>query len=169
MGRIGSHRPAQMDLGLPADSPFENLAQQIERGDFFTVQPQGTIRAFLEEVPKVRPMIIAAAVRALGARRYYFDRTVNRMVFEPDYKVQLDACKFIAAYTDGLPTITTLAVNVNKSADQVSSTGDIEEALEKSPALRERLKTMLERSDRGGEKGAKEAKRVPKGGGALDV
>lgn len=130
-----------LDNSEEPDNPARNIADVIEQGR--RVDSAKSIKEMLEMIPNARHVTLAAAFRCLGARKFFFDRKQGKMVFEPDYKVQLDAVKFLAAYMDGLPVETTLNVNVGEKTEPGADI-DLESAIKRSPALRERLSRMIE-------------------------
>ena len=129
-----------MNLALETTNQALEVAERIERGEFAGA---ANIRATLEHIPNARHLVLAAAFRCLGARKWYYEKGSSEKKFEPDYRTQLDAVKFLASYQDGLPVQTTLAVNVGDRPGDQSSLS-LEEAVKRSPALRDRLQKLLE-------------------------
>ena len=127
-----------MDLEITEPNLSEEIAVRIEAGEFGKVE---NVRDLLERIPMGRELVIAQAFRSLGARKYYWDKATNAMKFEPDCRTAMDAVKFLSALQDGLPTQTTLNVNVNKGAGP--SEADLEAALSASPALKSRLQKLI--------------------------
>jgi hypothetical protein len=125
-----------MDLTLETEPIAESIAAQIEAGQ----TTPATVRELIETVPNARRIIVAAAFRCLGARKWYFEKGSSEKKFEADYRTQLDAVKFLAAYSDGLPTQTSLSVNVT-AGDTVEA--DLERAVSASPALKSRLQKLI--------------------------
>lgn len=101
------------------------------------------MRGFFEKIPQLRRFVVAAAIRSLTARKYYYSKEKKEMVFEPDSGTQMKAVAWIAAYQDGLPLQSTVNFNVNKEAKAF----DMGDALANSPALREHLKRELARTE----------------------
>jgi len=104
------------------------------------IVPGTSLRQILDSMPEARRLILNTAFRCLGARKFYFDKAEGGMVFEPDYKTQLDAVKFLASYQEGLPVQTSLAVTVG---DRPDDDLPLDQALQRSPALRERVAKLL--------------------------
>lgn len=105
----------------------------------------GSLRDLLNRVPALRRELIATAVRCLDARKYYYDRKQGAMVYEPDGTTQMRAVAFLAAYSDGLPAQTQIIRAIGgPNGKQPEMT--LEDALTKSPALRDRLEELLARS-----------------------
>ena len=101
---------------------------------------QPSIRASIRAIDGVFDRMVACALEALEANRSHYDMKTKTMVHEPDHKARMEAVKWLAAYADGLPMQTTLAVNGDGGAAGAQS---LEEAFQKSPALRSRLAKML--------------------------
>jgi hypothetical protein len=99
------------------------------------------VREILEALPDAAQTIVLAALEGLKAEKFYWDAASKGMVHEPDYRTRLDAAKFLAAYLDGLPMQTTLAVNVG--GPQGANEPDLEAAVKASPALRQRLEKIV--------------------------
>lgn len=138
-----------------ADSPatvverLERVANDIE-SDFYSEEAERGFGDLVRRVPRLRQHVLACAVRNLGATRKFWDRNQKDWIVEADGNVQMKAVVWIASYSDGLPTQTTLNLNVgaNKGGDQGDvSDADLEAAVRASPALRDRLKAMLEKAD----------------------
>lgn len=108
-------------------------------------EPKLSLREMLERRPNAKQMILDAAFEALGAKRGWREKGQSGVKWEPDYKTRLDAARFLAAYIEGLPVVTTLAVNVGDQG-QGETAMDLETAAEKSPALRSRLQKLLGQS-----------------------
>ncbi len=126
-----------MDLDLETIPNDAETARQI---DAALADGATTIRNILDKIPGARRLILIAAFRALGARKWYFEKGRTEKVFEPDYRTQLDAVKLLVAYQDGLPVQTTLSVNVG---DKAGADLDLEQAVQRSPALKERLQKLV--------------------------
>lgn len=127
-----------MDLGI-VEKPTDALviAAQFESGDFAEAK---TAREMMEKIPRARSIILAAAFRALGARKAWYEKGNSEANWEPDFKTQLDAAKFLLSYADGLPVQTSLAVTVG---DRPDDDLPLDQALQRSPALRERVAKLL--------------------------
>jgi hypothetical protein len=127
-----------MDLEFDETEPeAETLARKIE-GD---ILPAENVRDIMRQVPEARNVILAAVFRALGAKRRLYVKGSPSPVYEIDYRSQLEAAKLLLAYGDGLPMQTTLAVNVGDG--NAAGSTSLEEAVERSPALKSRLAKML--------------------------
>ena len=126
------------DSGQP--SKAEKVAALVELGR--DVDGADSIRAMLEKIPNARHLVLAEALRCLGAKKRYFEKGSSTQKFEPDYRTRLDAVKLLLAYMDGLPVETTLAVNVGDRPAEAPEL-DLAAAVQKSPALRERLEKLL--------------------------
>ena len=107
--------------------------------------PAGSLQAVLDSVPRLRQMIAGSAITALAARKSMWSKEKDDWIFEPDGKCRLEACKFLASYADGLPTQTTVNLNLNKDAKDKKpvSDADLEEQLRRSPELRKQLASTL--------------------------
>jgi hypothetical protein len=132
---------------LDTDPSADEIAALIERSPAFDkIQ---SLSALLSEIPNGRRVILASAFRALGARKWYFEKESAERKFLPDYRTQLDAAKLLLSYSDGLPTQTTLNVNADlgKKSAEVDSEAQFDNALASSPALRDSLRRRLERAE----------------------
>lgn len=124
-------------LDIADPNVAEEIAKQIEAGDFDAAT---SVKDLIESIPAARGLIVAAGFRALGARKWFFEKGKTEKVFEPDFKTQLAAAQWLAGYSDGLPTQTTLNVNVNKDAP---SKDDVMKRVAESPALKAALQEAL--------------------------
>lgn len=132
------------------ENAVEKLAQQIE-SDAAAGEVKD-LRALILRFPVIRQLYLAAAVRCLGARRFYFDKSAGEMVFEPDGTAQMRAAVFLASYDAGLPMQTT--VNLNLGGDKGPT---LEEAAAGSPALVDALERALEQAKKRAPKRIKQA------------
>lgn len=129
----------------------ENLADVIELdGAKITVK---TLRDLITAIPDIRQLIVATAVRCLGAERMMGGGKKGEVERCADGATQMKAVAFLAAYSDGLPIQTTMNLNVDGNRDM-----PIEEMLAKSPALVAAMEKQLAR-----------AKAVQKPGGQKQV
>lgn len=125
-----------------AKSLTETLAEAIERDERSEGAP--TIRELLLAHPSFRRLIVATAVRSLGAQKWVFDRDQKKVVFYEDSSTQMKAVAFLAAYTEGLPMQTNVSLNIGDQKRIAEGDGmTIEAALRASPALRDKLAAML--------------------------
>ena len=134
-------------------SDTESLAKKIEANA--ALDDCKDLRALIMATPTVRRLYFAAAVRCLGARRFYFDKAAGEMVFEPDGNAQMKAVAWLSAYDAGLPTQTT--VNLNVGAERGPS---LEEAAASSPELVRGLEAVLARVRKTPARIARPAKQV---------
>lgn len=145
--RISDEEIADCPTGVAAR--LEEVAMRIESGEFQAEAERG-VCDLVRKIPRLRQHVLACAVRNLNAQRKYWSKPAGDWCFEPDGNVQMKAVVWIASYSDGLPTQTTLNLNVgaNKGGDQGDvSDADLEAAVKASPALRDRLKAMLAKAD----------------------
>ena len=122
-----------MDLAIDDLTP-EKIAETIE------VRADAGVREAVNRMPGARSLILAEVFRCLSATKYYYSKSEGGMVHEPDYRTRLDAAKLLLAYVEGLPVATSLSVAVG---DQPGAAMTLEEAADKSPALRSRLHKLL--------------------------
>lgn len=114
---------------------IDTVADRVEKA---APDQSKNLRTILAGVPELRQLVVAAAIRGLGARKYYFDRKVGAMVFEPDYIAQNKAAVFLAAYDAGLPLQGT--VNLHLGGEKGMT---IEDAMASSPAALEAIERTL--------------------------
>jgi len=99
------------DTVSPAD--FEAVARAIEEG---TPTPRETIATIIQSEPKIRRIVVAAAVRALGATKWWYDSKRKRRIVEPDFALSFRACEFLADRADGRPAQSLLTFNMHQDA-----------------------------------------------------
>lgn len=118
---------------------YEKIATRVETDPALRSRD---LRAILLEIPEVRPLIIGAAIRGLGARKAFWSKQEEDWTFEPDFIAQGKAIAFLAAYVDGLPVQTTVQFNVD---DKKTSKATLGETLENSPAMVAAIEKELKR------------------------
>ena len=124
---------------VSAARQLDELARIAEDNE---LESESGFALMINRIPKLRRMVLGAAIRALGAERSLYDRGNKEWVTEPDWASRLKAVVWIASYSDGLPTQTTLNVNIgDKPGAEVDL--NLEEAVHKSPALRQRLEKLV--------------------------
>lgn len=119
---------------------IEAVALSIETG---TPAPNETIAQIIAAHPRIRRLVIATAVRALGATKWYYDNRRKRRVIEPDYALSFRSCEFLADRGDGRPAQALLSVNVNATPNDRNC-----EPENWSPAMIEAMERTLERIKR---------------------
>ena len=110
--------------------------------------PATSLNAALNRIPNARQLVIDAATEALKATKFYYSKEEGGMVHEPDYKTRLDAAKFLAAYLDGLPAQSVITYDATKPRAGAEESFDLDAELKRSPALRERMRIMIERAEK---------------------
>lgn len=125
-----------MSLDLDEVRPSDAIAQQIERGEI----SGDSMKELLDQVPNGRNMIAAAIYRALGARKWHFEKGKSDRVYEEDFRTQLDAVKLALAYQEGLPAQTTVNLNLNDPKPGEGQPSNLEAAMAASPAFAARVK-----------------------------
>ncbi len=120
----------------------DGAADDLERNSELTAKD---VRDVINSIPGLRRFVVAAALRALTARRCFWDRNAKAMQYEPDSNAQMKAVAFLAAYADGLPVQSTVNVNLDPTKAGGFSLGD---ALASSPALRDHLAKELQQAER---------------------
>lgn len=121
---------------------FETVAARIEADK--SLDSLKDMRAVLLAVPEMRRLVVAAAVRALGARKGYYSKAEEGMVYEPDCNSQMKAAAFLTAYADGLPLQGTINLNADLT-ERKNGKMTVEDALRRSPALLEAMKKEIKR------------------------
>lgn len=126
---------------------IEQIAREIENG---TPRANESIRSIIADYPRVRRLMVAAAVRSLGATRWRYCNTTKKHIVEPDFVQSFKACEFLADRVDGKPPQTTL--NGHWHAAGTAGAGDVtpekfEELLARSPAMREAVRRQLDRAE----------------------
>jgi hypothetical protein len=118
------------------------LARQVENDT--TLQDKDSVREIILAHPRIRVMLVAAAIRNLTAQKFYFDKKAGSMVHEDDSATQMKAVAWLAAYSDGLPVVTNLNMNVNGRG---KSALPPDELLANSPAAIDAMKRAVERAE----------------------
>ena len=110
-----AHAVSDPDSSTRIVSPtdFEAVARAIETG---TPAPRETIATIINSEPNIRRIVVAAAVRALGATKWYYDSEQKRRIVEPDYALTFRACEFLADRADGKPAQSLLTFNMHQDA-----------------------------------------------------
>lgn len=101
-----------------------------------------TIKEAILAVPNARALMVAAAVRCLGAKRLMFDRASKEVVKVDDGSTIMKAVAWLAAYSDGLPIQHTVNVNMDANKEM-----PMVEMMAKSPALRAAVRKQLEQAE----------------------
>lgn len=125
------------DTVSPAD--FEAVARAIEEG---APAPRETIATIIQSEPKIRRIVVAAAVRALGATKWWYDSKRKRRIVEPDFALSFRACEFLADRVDGKPAQSLLTFNVNADANSKPER-DRSDPANWSPALVRQLERQI--------------------------
>ena len=125
------------DSGKTHHEQCEELGDRIETGQVTAK----TLRDLIVAIPDVRVLIVATAVRCLGAERMMGGGKKGEVERCADGATQMKAVAFLAAYADGLPVQTTMNLNVDGTKDM-----PMEELLAKSPALVAAMERQLERA-----------------------
>ncbi len=124
----------------------DELADLVEQD--VNLDSSRSINALLMDVPEMRRFMVSTAIRCLDAHRCYYDKSQKQMVEIPDGNTQMRAVAFLAAYSDGLPTQTTLNVNLGEKGKASGGELTVDQAMAASPALRSKLRTMLEQAEK---------------------
>lgn len=96
----------------------------------------------LKSRPNLMSQVVDVVAESLGAVKKQWDLKAGVMLEEPDHRIRLDAAKFIAAYTEGLPAQTVLNMNVD-----AGNRPALRDALTKSPQARKAIAAILARDD----------------------
>lgn len=137
---LGLARVAHQMASPKEQNRNESLAVEVEE----SVELRGKgVREVLHAIPRIRLLVIGAAIRGLAARKPYWDKELEDWVWEPDYMAQAKAYTFLAAYGDGLPVQAT--VNLNVSDDRKKAQLTFGEAMRHSPALVDAVEKELRR------------------------
>ena len=132
-----------LDLETEIAVTHGELADRARRGEF----ERDNLSEMVDAMPNGRGLVLAAAVECLGATRSYYDAPSRGTVHEPEYRVRLDAAKFLASYVWGIPPKTAIVANVNvPGASKLADGQDPMATLEQSPALQEYVRAMLARA-----------------------
>ena len=107
------------------------------------LESANSLNALILQIKEVRPLIVATAIKCLAARKVYYDRDAKTNVEIDDGNTQMRAVTFLAAYSDGLPTQTTLNVSLGERGGKGGEL-TVDEAMQASPALRAKLRAMLD-------------------------
>ena len=120
---------------------LETLAQTAEAGE---LDAERGFYGMVQQLPRLRSMVLGAAIRALGATKGIYDMKSRTTNYEPDWNARLKAVVWIASYSDGLPAQTNLNVNIGDRADTSKEQElQLERAVSSSPALKSRLQKLI--------------------------
>lgn len=103
-----------------------------------------SLQSLLESLPDTRRKVVQAWVDGLSAKKWTWDVSAKRRVYEPDHRERRENAKLLAAYLDGLPKETTVV----KVETQKGGIAELREAARASPAVREALREMLDELER---------------------
>ena len=118
----------------------EALAQEIEN-DSQLRKPGTSFSAILQKHQGVRVLMVAEAVRALGAEQKVWSAKKQCYESAIDYPTRLKSVSLLASYADGLPVATN--VNVNAKGSDATPEQDFDRAAA-SPAMLEAAERHLE-------------------------
>lgn len=118
----------------------EEIAARLEK---MAPEPEKDMRGWLKEVPELRQLIIGALIRGLAATKCHYEMKSKMMVYEPDFQAQNKAAALLVAYSDGLPTQSTVNLNLDAAKTGLTMT----DALNHSPALRDFIRSELDKVD----------------------
>jgi len=125
---------------LVSIAELEQVADAIENGE----PMQGeTIRSIIAAHPRIRRLIVSAAVRALSAKKWWWDAKRKKRIEEPDYALSFKAAEFLADRVDGKPTMAVM--NLNVAAHGTTDSRSLEAIAESSPAMAEVLGRLVDR------------------------
>ena len=119
---------------------ISKLADEIESKTELEKLPD--LRAVILAVPGIRRLYVAAAVRCLGARRFYFDKEAGAMQFEPDGTAVMRAVAWLSSYDAGLPMQTTVNLNLGGKDKELTP----EDVIAQSPAMLLALERVVTRA-----------------------
>jgi hypothetical protein len=132
----------EADIAEDPTGAADKLDKLARHAEDLVIEADEGFAAMMARLPRLRCMVLAAAIQALGARRNYFDRNAKQFVAEPDWSARLKAIVWIGSYSDGLPAQTTL-LKVDAGANKLDSLAALRLAARESPAMRETLREML--------------------------
>lgn len=151
-GPLGQEVAEDGSDGAISIGEVERIAVAIEAG---TPRPGEKLHDILAEHPRVRRAILAAAVRALGAKKWWWDSKRKRRIEEPDYALSFRAAEFLADRADGRPAQAVLNLNVAASPQAA------QEAESLTPASIEALERLLAKTNGRGSAVQKRLEAVP--------
>jgi hypothetical protein len=136
-GKNGSDSRARAQHEIEAHAAAAVLESDLRLED------SAGVRDIILAHPRVRVLLVATAIRNLSAQKFYFDRKAGDMVHEDDASTQMKAVAWLAAYSDGLPVVTTLNLNGSINGGKRPAP---DEMLAGSPAAIEALERTLARA-----------------------
>jgi hypothetical protein len=124
------------------DETIEAVAKKFESGNhgLATIAARDALMAD----PDLLGLVLGGAVRCLGATRSHYDKATKDYVSELDGPTVMRAVALLLAYRDGMPAQTTVNLTVGAAKGAELS---VEEAMQASPALREKLRQMLQKAE----------------------
>ena len=82
-------------------NPAHELAYKVAADESLDRLPD--LGQVMRATPAVRRLYFSEAIRSLGARRFYYDKQAESMVFEPDGATRMKAVAWLGGYDVGLP------------------------------------------------------------------
>lgn len=125
------------------NSAISRLADEIAANESLDRLPDLT--AVMAATPQMRRFYYSEAVRQLGARRFYFSKADNCMVFEPDGVTRMKAVAWLGNYDAGQPLQRILQANFGQGG--LVDIKSMKTALVESPATRSAFKRMIEEAE----------------------
>ena len=124
-------------------APAPDLARRIETESHLHLG-KASLHAIISAYPEIRVMLLAEAVRGIGAVTQCWNGKTGAYDEKVDFSTRQKWVAWIASYADGLPAQTNL--NINASAGSGSGISP-DELLAASPAAREAMRRALARAD----------------------
>lgn len=121
----------------------ERLAREIEN-DAQLQEPGVSFSAMLQKHQRARVLMVAEAVRALGAQQKVWSAKKQGYESAVDYPTRLKAVTILASYSDGLPVQTNVNVNSQARANATTPEQELDRAAA-SPAAIEAAERQLAR------------------------
>jgi hypothetical protein len=134
----------------------QEVAREIENDS--RSQECASIREIILLHPLTRVLMVAEAVRGIGATVQCWNAKKQAYEEKPDPATSYKWVSWLAGYSDGLP----VATNLNLNATTPSSMPvQPDEMLARSPAMRDAVRRMLDQSDKAAAKTKEKMAAVP--------
>lgn len=117
------------------------LARDIET-DSRLHQQAASVRDIILSNPRVRVLMVAEAIRSLGAVVQCWNAKAQKYEEKIDHATRLKAVSFLAGYSDGLPVATNL--NLNATPNRAETSDEMME--QATPAMIEAMERVIERT-----------------------
>lgn len=147
VGEIPQKEAESVDVDVVSSESSRARAGEAHEGEARAVEndihlrDDMSVREIILAHPRVRILMVATAVRCMGASKLYYSKGSKEFKPEADFATQMKAITWLAAYSDGLPIQTNLNLNAQANGRKEFAPVDM---LAESPAAMEAMERTLE-------------------------